>query len=75
MVQNLDPQHDWNETYSGVQCYISLTGLCIFAHLSVSVGRLLYLDNGKIITLCFSDVGYIILELKAWQIIVDVLQD
>lgn len=46
-----------------------------FCSLKCVSRRLLYLDNREIITLCLSNVGYIILELKAWQVVVDILQD
>lgn len=39
------------------------------------VGRLLHLNNGEIVALCLSNVGYIVLELEAWQVVIDVLQD
>lgn len=37
--------------------------------------RLLHLDDGVIIALCLSDIRHIVLELEAWQVVIDVLQD
>lgn len=38
-------------------------------------GGLLHLDDGEIVTLGLSDVGHIVLELEARQVVIDVLQD
>lgn len=41
----------------------------------INFRRLLHLNNGKIVALCLSNVGYIVLELEAWQIVIDILED
>lgn len=35
----------------------------------------LHLDDGVIIALCLPDICHIILQLKAWQVVIDVLQN
>lgn len=37
--------------------------------------KLLHLNDGKIIALCLSNIGHIVLEFKAGPVVIDVLQD
>lgn len=34
-----------------------------------------YLYDWHVISLCFSHVGHIILQLEAWKVVIDILQD
>lgn len=39
------------------------------------VSNVQYLYDWHVISLCFSHVGHIILQLEAWKVVIDILQD
>lgn len=52
----------------------SMKSQCFLNHqLNLKKGTLLHLDDGEVVALGFSYVRNIVLELEAWQVVIDVL--